>query len=211
MKVLLLNGSPHTEGCTYTALKEISDQLNLRNIETELFQLGTQSVHACIDCKKCWGVGRCVFDDAVNVVIQKILEADGVVIGAPVYFGGIPGNLKCLLDRVFYDSKRLFSLKPAAGIVSCRRGGAVTAVDSLNKYFMISSMPVVSSQYWNTVYGDHPNEVREDLEGLQTMRLIADNMAYLLHCIEAGRNSGIVPYEREKRFKTNFYKPINRE
>lgn len=206
MKVLLLNGSPHEAGCTYTALKECADQLAKRGIGSEMYQLGRREVRACIDCKKCWGVGKCVFDDPVNEVIGKILECDGLVVGAPVYFGGIPGNLKCLLDRVFYDAKRLYSHKPAAGILSCRRGGAETALDSLNKYFMISSMPVVSSQYWNSVHGDHPEEVLDDLEGMQTVRLLADNMAYLLRCMEAGKAAGIEPYERETRVKTNFYK-----
>ncbi|MDO4494024.1 MAG: flavodoxin family protein [Clostridia bacterium] len=207
MKVLLLNGSPHETGCTHTALEECGRQLRKRGIETETFDLGRKTVAACIDCKKCWGIGKCVFDDPVNEVIGKIVACDGVIVGAPVYFGGIPGNLKCLLDRVFYDAKRLFSHKLAAAVVTCRRGGAETAFDSLNKYFMISSMNVVGSQYWNSVHGDHPEEVAEDLEGMQTMRLLADNMAYWLCCAEAGRAAGIEPFEREPRVKTSFYKP----
>lgn len=207
MKVLLLNGSPHTDGCTYTALAEAERRLNANGIETELYQLGRTEVHACIDCKACWGKAKCVFDDPVNPLIQKILESDGLIIGAPVYFGGIPGSLKTLLDRVFYDAKRLFSNKPAAAVVSCRRGGAETAMDAINKYFTISSMPVVSSQYWNSVHGDHPNEILEDLEGMQTVRRLADNMSYLLKCMEAGKAAGIDPPEPEKRVKTSFYKP----
>lgn len=206
MKVLLLNGSPHESGCTYRALSEFAMQLKKYDIDFELFQLGHKNINACIDCQKCFGKGRCVFNDSVNEVIQHILSCDGLVIGSPVYFGGIPGNLKCLLDRVFYDSKRLFALKPASAIVSCRRGGASTAFDALNKYFMISSMPVISSQYWNSVHGDHPEEITQDQEGLQTIRLLADNMAFLLKCIECGKKSGIEPVKQENRIKTGFYK-----
>jgi len=208
MKVLLINGSPHKEGCTYTALSEAARQLEKRGIGTELFWIGNQPIRGCIDCKSCWGKGRCVFeDDPVNACIQKILEADGVIVGTPVYFGGIAGSLKCLLDRVFYDAKRLFSHKPAAAVVTCRRGGAESAFDGVNKYFTISSMPVASSQYWNSVHGDKPEEVLEDLEGMQTLRLLADNMAYLLRCREAAGQADIEPFEREVRIKTSFCKP----
>lgn len=205
MHVLLINGSPHEKGCTYTALSEVAAQLEKRGVSTEIFWIGNQPIRGCIDCKSCWGKGACVFnDDSVNQCIQKIIAADGVVVGSPVYFGGIAGSLKCLLDRVFYDAKRLFFYKPAAAVVTCRRGGAASTFDAINKYFMISSMPVVSSQYWNSVHGDKPEEVLADKEGMQTLRLVADNMAWMLKCREV---SGVEPFEREVRVKTSFYKP----
>ena len=182
MKVLLINGSPHKEGCTYTALSEVAAQLQKHEIETEIFWIGNQPIRGCIDCRSCWGKGRCVFDDdSVNQCIQKIIQADGLVVGSPVYFGGIAGGLKCLLDRVFYDAKRLFFYKPAAAVVTCRRGGAGNTFDQLNQDFTISSM--------------------------QTLRLVGDNMAWLLRSMTAAREAGVVPYEREVRVKTNFYKP----
>lgn len=204
MHVLLINGSPHKEGCTFTALSEMAQQLEKRGITSEIFWIGNKPIRGCIDCRSCWGKGQCAFnDDCVNTLIGKIQEADGVIIGSPVYFAGIAGSLKCVLDRVFYDAKRLFFYKPAAAVVTCRRGGASTAFDAINKYFQISSMPVVSSQYWNIVHGDKPEEVREDKEGMQTLRLVADNMAWMLECQKTGQ----APYEREVRVKTNFYKP----
>ena len=205
MHVLLINGSPHREGCTYTALSQVAAQLEKCGVSSEIFWIGNQPVRGCIDCKSCWGKGRCVFDDdPVNQCIQKILEADGVVIGSPVYFGGIAGSLKCLLDRVFYDAKRLFFYKPAAAVVTCRRGGASTTFDAINKYFTISSMPVVSSQYWNSIHGNNAEEAVQDAEGLQIMRTLGDNMAWLLHCIEAGRKAGITPPAVEPWQPTNF-------
>jgi len=204
MHVLLINGSPHKDGCTFTALSEIAQQLEKRGIDSEIFWIGKGPIRGCIDCRSCWGKGQCVFnDDCVNTLIEKIKDADGVVIGSPVYFAGMAGSLKCVLDRVFYDAKRLFFYKPAAAVVTCRRGGASTAFDSINKYFQISSMPVVSSQYWHIVHGDKPEEVIEDKEGMQALRLVADNMAWMLECQKTGQ----APYEREVRVKTNFYKP----
>jgi len=207
MKVLLINGSPHAKGCTYTALSEAERQLQNNGIQTEIFYIGNEPVRGCTDCRACRGKGHCAFDDVVNVCIDKMIEADGVVIGAPVYFSGIPGALKCTLDRTFYDAKRLFANKPAAALVSCRRGGAGNVYDQLHKYFGISSMPIVTSQYWNSVHGDAPEEVIADREGMQTVRAMADNMAWILKSIEAGREAGIQPPVKEERIRTNFYKP----
>lgn len=208
MNVLLINGSPHKDGCTFTALSEVAAQLQKHGVETELFWIGNQPIRGCIDCKSCWGKGHCVFDDdGVNQCIDKITQADGLVVGSPVYFSGMAGGLKCLMDRVFYDAKRLFAHKPAAAVVSCRRGGAGMTFDQINKYFTISSMPVVSSQYWNSVHGDAPEEVRADGEGMQTLRMVADNMHHLLQALQAAKVAGIQPPQREPRVKTSFYKP----
>ena len=209
MKILLINGSSRPNGCTYTALREIADTLESGGAETEILFLGSGPVRDCTACRTCQKTpGRCVFDDdMVNPIIEKAREADGFVFGTPVYYAHPSGRILSMLDRVFYDAKRLFFYKPAAAVVTCRRGGAGNTFDQLNKYFTISSMPVVASQYWNGVPGDRPEEVRADLEGMQTLRLVGDNMAWLLRSMTAAREAGVAPYEREVRVKTNFYKP----
>jgi len=200
MKVLLINGSPHKEGCTYTALCEVASALEKNGIETEQFHIGTAPVQGCIACHTCWKTGKCRFDDMCNELADKIAASDGLVIGSPVYFAGPAGTLCALLDRVFASATARFCYKPGAIVVSCRRGGASATFDRLNKYFTISRMPVVSSHYWNSVHGNKPEEVRRDLEGLQTMRILGNNMAWLLKNIEAGNP----PPEQEQRETTSF-------
>ena len=202
MKVLLVNGSPHAEGCTYTALSEVASSLEKNGIFTEMYQVGNKPVRGCVACMKCRELKRCVFeDDACNELAAKILAADGVVIGSPVYFSGPNGALCALLDRIFYFSMGKFRHKPAACVVSCRRGGASAAFDRLNKYFTIAQMPVVSSQYWNAVHGFVPDDVRRDLEGLQIMRVLGNNMAWMLKNIESG---GPPPEPEKERMFTSF-------
>ena len=204
MNVLLINGSPHVYGCTYTALAEVAGQLDKEGIQTNIFHIGTGSIRGCIACGKCAGTGRCAFDDdPVNECIDLLNKADGLVVGSPVYYASPNGALCAFLDRVFYRKSAAYAYKPAAAIVNCRRGGATAAFDVLNKYFSISSMPIVTSQYWNQTHGTTPDEVRQDLEGLQTMRTLANNMAWLLKCIDKAGDS--VPYPvKEPSMVTNF-------
>ena len=204
MKVLLINGSPNDHGCTYTALSETAETLQKHGIDTEILYLGKKPVAGCIACGKCRETGKCVFDDKVNEVIDKLDSIDAIVVGSPVYYAGPSGQLTAFLDRLFYSGGGRMAGKLGASVVSCRRGGASAAFDRLNKYFTISSMPVVSSQYWNQVHGFMPEDVRKDGEGLQTMRTLGENMAWLLKCIEAGREKGISLPEYEERIATHF-------
>lgn len=205
MKVLLVNGSPREKGCTYTALCEIAKTLQAEGVETEIFQIGASPVRDCVACLKCRELKRCVFDgDVVNALIEKAKTADGFVFGSPVYFAHPTGQLLSVLDRAFYAGKASFAYKPAACVVSARRGGTAASFDILNKYFGISQMPVVSSTYWNMVYGSTPQDVLQDAEGMQTMRNIGRNMAYLLQCIEAGEKAGVRRPAAETSARTNF-------
>lgn len=204
MKVLLLNGSPHEKGCTYTALLEVAGALNKHNIETEIFWIGKEPVSGCLSCGSCNKTGICIFEDVVNQAAKKAAEADGFIVGSPVYYAGASGQVTAFLDRLFYSSSELLAMKPAAAVVSCRRGGASAAFDQLNKYFTINNMPIVSSQYWNQVHGNRPEEVKQDLEGMQTMRTLGENMAWLLACIQAGREAGVKLPAREPFARTNF-------
>lgn len=201
-KVLLINGSPHKNGCTYTALNEIAGVLNKEDIQTEIFHIGVGAVHGCIACGKCRNLGKCVLEDDICDEVQKrMLEADGIIIGSPVYYAGPNGALCAVLDRAFYSSGGKLQNKPAAAVTSCRRGGASATFDRLNKYFTISNMPVVSSQYWNSVHGNTPEEVKQDLEGLQVMRTLGANMAWLINSID---KAGLEKPVREQRVGTNF-------
>lgn len=204
MKILLLNGSPRPNGCTYTALKEVAETLQKEGIETEIYQIGAKPVQDCIACGKCRELGKCVFNDAANEFAEKAKSADGFVFGSPVYYAHPTGQIQSLLDRAFYAGKAAFVHKPGAVIVSARRGGTAASFDVLNKYFSICQMPIVSSTYWNMVYGSKPEEVLRDEEGMQTMRNLGRNMAYLLKCIEAGKKAGIQPPATESQFRTNF-------
>lgn len=205
MKVLLVNGSPRAKGCTYTALTEVAKALESDGIETEIFQVGAKPVRDCIACMKCRELKRCVFDDDVaNALIEKAKSADGFVFGSPVYYAHPSGILLSVLDRAFYAGGYAFAGKPGASVVSARRGGTAASFDVVNKYFGICQMPVVSSSYWNMVYGKTPDEVRQDEEGMQTMRNLAHNMAYMLKCIAAGREKGILPPENNVSVRTNF-------
>ena len=173
-------------------------------IETEIFEVGAKPIAGCIGCNVCLKNGRCFVDDPVNEFVEKAKMADGFVFGSPVHYAAASGAITSFLDRAFYGKGNVFAGKPGAAVGSCRRGGAASAFDQLNKYFTINSMPVVSSQYWNQVHGNTPDEVRQDAEGLQTMRTLGSNMAWLLKCIQAGAAAGITFPEREPAMKTNF-------
>ncbi len=203
MKVLLVNGSPNEEKCTYTALCKVAEALEEENIETEILHLGNKPVADCIACGKCREKGKCVFDDVANVLIEKAKTSDGFVFGTPVYYAHPTGRILSVLDRAFYAGKKEFEFKPGASIVSARRGGTVASFDVLNKYFTISQMPIVSSNYWNNVHGNTAEEVKKDLEGMQVMYNLGKNMAWILKCIEAGKKENI-KHPENKDVKTNF-------
>lgn len=205
MKVLLFNGSPRQSGCTFTALSEIARVLNEQSIETEILQIGNKPVQDCIACGGCAKTGKCVFgDDCVNEWIEKAGSADGFVFGTPVYYAHPTGRILSVMDRMFFAGGKNFAHKPAAVIASARRAGTTASLDAISKFLGISQMPIVSSTYWNMVHGSSPDDVKKDLEGLQTMRNIARNMAWLLKCIEAGKREGIDIPANEHSAKTNF-------
>ena len=206
MKVLLLNGSSHPHGCTDTALREVASALENAGIDAEILFLGNDPVRDCTACGTCAKApGKCVFDDdIVNRIIEKAREADGFVFGTPVYYAHPSGRILSILDRVFYAGKSAFVHKPAAAIASARRAGTTASLDVLQKYFTISQMPVISSTYWTMVHGKEAQDVLKDEEGLQTMRNLASNMAWMLRCIEAGKSMGIQPPQAESVARTNF-------
>lgn len=204
MKVLLINGSPRERGCTYTALSEVARTLEEEGIAAELLHLGREPIPGCLACGRCRERGQCVFNDLVNATAARLEAFDGLILGTPVYYAAASGQLTAFLNRLFYAAGKKLAGKPGACVVSCRRGGAAAAFDQLNKYFTINQMPVVSSQYWNQVHGNSPKEVLQDAEGLQTLRTLGRNMAWLLKCIEAGRLAGIQRPEAEPVIRTNF-------
>ena len=207
MKVLLVNGGPHKDGCIYTALTEVEKELNKEGIETEIFWVGVKPISGCIACRKCFENGKCVFDDVVNEFTEKAKEADGFIFGTPVHYAAASGAITSFMDRVFYSTftnPDLFRLKPAACVVSARRAGTTATFDQINKYFAMNQMPIITSRYWNMVHGGTPDEVRKDEEGIQIMRILGKNMAYHLKCKEIATQNGIIMPEQEQITFTNF-------
>ena len=207
MKVLLINGSPHTKGSTYFALTEVAKSLEAQGIETEIFQVGPHSIPGCIGCQYCRSHNnQCVVDDIVNEFSKKTSDADGYIFGTPVHYAAASGALTSFMDRAFYSAGSQMSGKPAATIVVCRRGGASAAFDQINKYYTINNMLIVGSNYWNSVHALNPSVLAKDEEGLQTMRTLGVNMAWILKCIEAGKAAGIPLPQREDKIVTTFAK-----
>ena len=203
MKVLLVNGSQHEKGCTYTALNEVAKALNANGVETEIFWIGKHQVSGCRGCWVCKKTKKCVIEDGVNEFVEKAAEFDGYVFGSPVYYASAAGALVSFMDRVFYSGGKNLAYKPAAAVVSCRRAGASTTFDVINKYFTINNMQIVGSNYWNEIHGNTAEEAAQDEEGLQTMRILGNNMAWLLKCLQLGKEAGLAP-ERERKIMTNF-------
>ena len=208
MKVLLVNGSPHEKGCTFTALTEIAATLNQEGIDTEFFYIGTAPIAPCKACRACAKLGHCVVDDKVNIFLERAKTADGYVFGSPVHYASASGVIVPFLDRAFFadylSGTNTFPHKPATAVVSARRAGTTATIDQLHKHFQITQMPVISGRYWNMVHGHTPEDVRQDLEGMQNMRMLARNFAYHLKCREAAEKTGIFPPKDEEVVYTNF-------
>jgi len=208
MKVLLVNGSPHEFGCTYTALEEIAKTLNEEGIDSEIFYIGTDPIAPCKACYACGKLKKCVINDKVNEFIDIMEGSDGIIIGSPVHYASASGIITAFLDRAFFAGSRagtgLFAHKPGSAIVSARRAGTTATLDQLNKYFTISQMPIISGRYWNMVHGANPEQVKQDKEGMQNMRILARNMAYHLKCKQAAKDAGILPPKQEEVIFTNF-------
>ncbi|MBQ8972189.1 MAG: flavodoxin family protein [Clostridia bacterium] len=210
MKVILINGSPHPNGCTATALREVGGALQASGVESEVFWIGRQAVQGCVACGGCANKGKCVWNDNVNEFVDLACAADGFVFGSPVYFAGMNGSMMSFMDRAFFSALKRpqgspFLYKPAAAVVSARRAGTTAAIDQMNKYFLHGQMPIISSRYWNMVHGNTPEEVAQDAEGLQIMRQLGRNMAWFLKLKEAGQAAGIpLPEQESTRIATNF-------
>lgn len=205
MKALLINGSPRAKGCTHTALTELKRTLEVEGIEVELIHLGNKDIRGCIACRKCHETGKCVFNDIVNEIAPKLAEADAFVIGAPVYFSSPAGSAISFMDRLFFSTLAVDkTMKVGAAVVTCRRGGNTASFDVLNKYFTMTGMPVASSQYWNMVYGGSAEEVLQDKEGLQTMRTLGRNMAFMIKSFKLGKQQLGLP-QKEPAIFTSFH------
>lgn len=203
MKVLLINGSPHVKGSTYTALHEMEKVFEKEGIETEILHIGNKDIRGCVACGFCAGSGKCAFDDAVNEAASKFEECDGLVVGSPVYYASANATLVAFLDRLFYSTHFDKTMKVGASVVSARRGGLSATFDELNKYFTICGMPVASGQYWNSIHGNNAEEAVQDAEGLQIMRTLANNMSFLMKSIALGKEQYGLP-EKETFNRTNF-------
>ena len=210
MKVLLINGSPNKNGCTFTALNEIALTLELEGIETEIYHIGKDPIAPCRACRACGKIGHCVINDKVNEFVEYARNFDGYVIGSPVHYGSAAGSIVPFLDRAFFvdymSGHNSFIHKPATAIVSARRAGTTATLDQLNKYFQINQMPIISGRYWNMVHGQNPDEVKQDEEGMQNMRILARNLAYHLKCKELALKAGLNPPKEEEVVYTNFIK-----
>ena len=209
MKVLLFNGSPHNQGCTFTALKEIANTLKEEGIESEIFHVGNEAIKSCMACRACANLGKCVVNDRVNEFVELMEKCDGLIIGSPVHYASSSGATVAFLDRAFFSAsmsgrRDIFEHKPGSSIASARRAGTTATLDQLNKYFTISQMPIISGRYWNMVHGSNPDEVRQDLEGMQNMRILARNMAWHLKCQQAAKEAGVEMPKNEETIWTNF-------
>ncbi len=209
MKVLLVNGSPHKNGCTHTALQLVAEALAEDGVESQEFWIRNQPIAGCIGCLRCREAGRCVFRDSVDDFLEIAGDFDGFVFGSPVHYGGITGNMKSFMDRAFYSGRNSdpdrFRLKPAASVVSARRAGTTASLEQLDKYLEIEQMPIASSRYWNMVHGYTPEDVMQDAEGVQVMRTLGHHMAWMIKCFAAGDAAGIErPASPEPRIATNF-------
>lgn len=208
MKVLLINGSPNKNGCTFTALNEIALTLNYEGMETEIYHIGKDPIAPCRACRACGKIGHCVINDKVNEFVEYARNFDGYVIGSPVHYGSASGSIVPFLDRAFFvdfmSEHNSFINKPGTAIVSARRAGTTATLDQLNKYFQINQMPIISGRYWNMTHGHNAADVLEDKEGIQNLRILARNMAYYLKCIEAGKKAGVEAPKQEETIFTDF-------
>ncbi|MBQ4610396.1 MAG: flavodoxin family protein [Clostridia bacterium] len=203
-KVMLINGSPNQFGCTYTGLTEIAAALERQGIQTEILHIGSGPMAGCNGCNACRQTKRCCHQDKVNYILEQLDDIDGIVVGSPVYYAAASGQIASFMDRLFWAGGSRLAGKVGAAMVSCRRAGSSAALDQLHKYFSIAAMPIATSQYWNMIHGNTPDEARQDLEGMQVMRFLGENMAWLIRSIKAGREAGVPAPAREKRVRTNF-------